>query len=115
MCIVTTYTFHAIFLIFDPDCSTNKDQIVGQVVNDDKRSHLINSRLQRVVKLNPYLPLPSRCCEGWQRYDSENLPLFHTYTFGHIGLLRGEKRRNPTINQKYRTRLPTSTGEFPNP
>jgi hypothetical protein len=95
MCIVTSYTFHAIFLIFDPDCSTNKDQIVEQVVNDDKRSHLINSRLQRVVKLNPYLPLPSRCCEGWQRYDSENLPIFsHLHLRTHWSSQRGKEEES---------------------
>jgi hypothetical protein len=51
----------------------NRNQIMGQVVHDSKQTHLINSRLHW---LNPNLPLPFRCCEGWQGHGSKDLPIF---------------------------------------
>jgi hypothetical protein len=86
--IVTTYSFNAITAIFDLNCpgtdfgtvlmrlQLKKDQIVGQVVNDDKRTQLINSQLKHVLKLNPDLRLPFRCCEGWPGHGSKDHPIF---------------------------------------
>jgi hypothetical protein len=49
---------------------------MGQVVHDSKQTRLINSRLHCVLKLNPNLPLPYRCCEGSQGHGSKDLPIF---------------------------------------